>query len=88
MQAIAIVLLALFVAQQVLYWRREEKLLNRLMARDYKEFQYFEEKYPKDVAEVEKLREEARDERKKLDDEQELAEAAIDNLGDPDDWKE
>lgn len=32
------------------------KLLNRLMARDYKEFQYFEHKYPNDVKAVEDIR--------------------------------
>jgi hypothetical protein len=32
------------------------KLLNRVMAKDYKEFQYFEHKYEKDVQAVEDVR--------------------------------
>jgi UTP:GlnB (protein PII) uridylyltransferase len=42
-------------------WRRwTEKLLNRLMAGNYKEYQYYEQKYAKDVKEVEKIRQDER----------------------------
>jgi cell division protein FtsL len=44
--------------------RRDTKeLLNRIMAKDYKEYEYFEKKYEKDVKEEENIREEARKER-------------------------
>ena len=39
------------------------QLLNRLMARDYKEYQYYERKFDKDIKEEESIRDEARKER-------------------------
>ncbi len=42
--------------------RRERKdLLNRIMSKNYQEYEYYDKKYPADVKEVEAIREEARD---------------------------
>ena len=42
--------------------RRERKdMLNRIMSKNYQEYQYYAKKYPVDVKEVEALRNEARD---------------------------
>lgn len=47
----------------ILHAKERKTLLNRVMARNYEEFKYYEEKYPGDVKEVKGLREEARIER-------------------------
>jgi hypothetical protein len=45
-------------------WDKERnQLLNRIMARNYEEFKYYEEKYPKDIGELQKIRQEERKER-------------------------
>jgi len=46
-----------------LHYRREERLLNRLMAKDYREYRYYEKEHTKDVEEKEAIRDEAREER-------------------------
>ncbi|MCM8781735.1 MAG: hypothetical protein NC828_01595 [Candidatus Omnitrophica bacterium] len=45
-----------FIIKDFLWERRQGKLLNRLMARNYEEFKYYEEKYKKDVKQNEKAR--------------------------------
>ena len=47
----------------ILHAKERKTLLNRVMARNYEEFKYYEEKYPGDIKEVKGLREEARTER-------------------------
>lgn len=44
------------------FWheRRLDKLLNRLMSRNYAEFRYYQDKWEKDVKDIEHLREETR----------------------------
>jgi hypothetical protein len=64
MPYVVISLLVLYVVSEVFHRRERSQLLNRLMARDLPQFQYYETKFKKDVAEVEAVREEARDERK------------------------
>jgi hypothetical protein len=61
---ILIAVLVLFAISEVFNRRERAKLLNRVMARDYAQFQYYETKFKKDVAEVEAVREESREERK------------------------
>jgi len=61
---ILVAVIVLFTISEVFNRRERAKLLNRLMARDYAQFQYYETKFKKDVAEVEKVRDEAREERK------------------------
>jgi len=61
---IIIALLVLFAISEVFNRRERTKLLNRIMASDYAQFNYYETKFKKDVAEVEAVREEAREERK------------------------
>jgi len=61
---IVIALIVLYAASEVFHRRERGQLLNRLMARDLPQFQYYETKFKKDVAEVEAVREETREERK------------------------
>ena len=77
-----------------LHYRREERLLNRLMAKDYKEYQYYQKEHKKDVVEKEAIREEARDERddfrktQKLEDEIKDAEKQIADVPQREDFEE
>jgi len=48
------------------------KLINRLMARNYEEFKYYQKKYPKDLKEMNKIRKETRDEDQKKREEIEI----------------
>ena len=61
---ILIAVLVLYVISEVFHRKERGELLNRLMARDLPQFQYYQTKFKKDVAEVEAVREEAREERK------------------------
>jgi hypothetical protein len=61
---ILIAVFILYVVSEAFHRVERTKLLNRLMARDLPQFQYYETKFKKDVAEVEAVREEAREERK------------------------
>lgn len=45
--------------------KQVDKLLNRLMAKSYQEFEYYDKKFKGDIDEVEALRSEARNERDK-----------------------
>lgn len=47
----------------VLHAKERKTLLNRVMARNYEEFKYYEEKYPEDIKEVKKMRADDREER-------------------------
>jgi len=77
-----------------LHFRREERLLNRLMAKDYKEYRYYEKEHIKDVEEKESIRDEARDERDefrketKLDEEIKRAEKQIADVPQRKDFEE
>jgi len=64
MPYLIIALLVLYVVSEAFNRLERTRLLNRLMARDYAQFQYYETKFKSDVAEVEKVRDEARDARK------------------------
>ncbi len=68
------IVLVVDIIFRFLHYRREEKLLNRLMARDYKEYQYFEREHEKDIEEKEAIRDEAREERDDFREEQKLEE--------------
>lgn len=48
------------------YRQDMKQLLNRIMAKDYKEYNYYEKKFDKDVEEEENIRDEAREERENL----------------------
>lgn len=54
------VFLVLIIAQAIWYEHRQGKLINRIMAKNYEEFRYYEHKYPRDLKEIEKLRKDAR----------------------------
>ena len=57
------VLAGLLVVQGIAWWFERKKLLNRVMAKDYEQYQYYEKKYGADIKEVKKVRDEARQER-------------------------
>jgi len=61
---IVIAALALYVISEVFHRRERGKLLNRLMAKDYKEFKYYEDKWKGDLKEIATVREETREELK------------------------
>jgi hypothetical protein len=61
------ILIGVIVLQELAFWFERKKLLNRIMARDYEQFEYYDKKYNEDIKEVKKIRDEAREERK-LDD--------------------
>ena len=46
--------------------KERDKLLDRIMAKNYEQYEYYEKKYEKDLDEVEKLREEEHTERKEI----------------------
>lgn len=56
-------LLAWHIASELINRKERKDLLNRVMSKNYQEYQYYETKYPADVEEVVKLRDEARDSR-------------------------
>ena len=59
----ALVVLALLVwvaIHDAIWQKRTDKLLDRLMAGNFKEYNYYQTKYSKDVKEVEKIREDER----------------------------
>jgi len=53
---VELALIALVVIHDLIWNRRFDKLLDRFMARDLKEFQYFQKKYDNDVQAVEDVR--------------------------------
>jgi len=57
-------ILIVFVAFEVLHYFERAKLLNRIMAKDYGEYKYFEERHKSDIKAVNKLREVELDEQK------------------------
>lgn len=52
-----------YVISDILNRLERNKLLNRLMAKNYQEFEYYDKKYEKDLKEVESLRDESRRDR-------------------------
>lgn len=53
-------LLVWYVIDTMLARRERSKLLDRLMARDYREYMYYDRKYPHDLKELELMRAEDR----------------------------
>jgi len=47
--ALIIALLILFIGERIWHERRIDKLLDRLMSRNFDEFNYYEKKYDKDL---------------------------------------
>lgn len=47
--------------------KERDKLLNRIMSKNYEQYEYYEKKYDKDLDEVEKLREEDHADRKEFE---------------------
>jgi len=78
MPYIVIALIVLYVVSEAFNRVERTKLLNRLMAKDYKEFKYYENKWKGDLKEIEKVREENREERKEV--KKEAAEEDEDSL--------
>lgn len=52
-----------YVVSDIFNRLERNKLLNRLMARNYQEYEYYDKKYKKDLKEVESLRDESRRDR-------------------------
>jgi hypothetical protein len=61
---ILIAVFILYVVSEVFHRIERDKLLNRLMAKDYKEFKYYEDKWKGDLKEIAAVREETREELK------------------------
>jgi hypothetical protein len=59
------VILGVFIGFELLNYRRIEKLMNRIMAKDYAEFKYYEDKWKPDIKELKEVREETRELREK-----------------------
>lgn len=55
-----VMLLALVLVNDLIWRRWTDKLLDRIMATDLKEYRYYQDKYHKDVKEVERIREDER----------------------------
>lgn len=53
---IVIAVIALYAASEISHRLERAKLLNRLMARDYGQFKYFEDKWKPDLKAVEEAR--------------------------------
>ena len=64
MTYIVIALLVLFTVREAFTIRERNKLLNRLMAKDYAQYRYYEDKWKGDLKEVERIRDEGRAEAK------------------------
>jgi len=61
---ILIAVLILYVVSEAFHRQERSKLLNRLTAKDYAQYKYYEDKWKGDLKEVEQVRDEARDDRK------------------------
>jgi hypothetical protein len=48
------------IASELLNRKERKELLDRIMSKNYQEYEYYKEKYPVDVEEVVKVRDEAR----------------------------
>lgn len=64
-------LLALFAIREVFIVRERDKLLNRIMAKSYSEYRYYEDKWKGDLKEIDKVREDTREEFKQAAEEPE-----------------
>ena len=58
---LGIVAIAALFFQQWLHIKERESLLNRIMARDYEQFEYFQKQFKGEVEELKDLREDARE---------------------------
>ena len=81
MPYLIIALLVLHVVSEVFHRRERGQLLNRLMAKDYKEFRYYQDKWKGDLGEIAKVREETREE---LKEELKTAKKEVEEEDDPD----
>jgi len=81
MPYLIIALLVLHVVSEVFHRRERGQLLNRLMAKDYKEFRYYQDKWKGDLGEIAKVREETREE---LKEELKTAKKEVKEEDDPD----
>lgn len=57
---VVLALLAWVAIHDAIWQKRTDKLLDRLMAGNFKEYNYYKTKYPKDVKEVEEIRKDER----------------------------
>lgn len=58
-----VIILAMMIGFYLLERRERRELMNRLMAKDFKEYKYYDKKFDKDIKEEEKIHDEARTER-------------------------
>lgn len=68
------VLLGILIGLEVAHFFERRKLLNRIMAKNYGEYQYFEKQHKDDVKDLKKLRERATKDMEEIDIEDEIAE--------------
>lgn len=68
-----ILVLVWHVIDEQLNRRERDKLLNRIMAKDYQEYEYYDKKYKGDLREVKALRDESRKDRATEEDDQAAA---------------
>lgn len=66
---VSLVAMGLLVLQSYLFYRERSKLLDRIMAKTYDQFEYYDKIVPEEVDEVKRLRDEARVTRKFEDEE-------------------
>ena len=62
---LGIVAIAALFFQEWLQRKERRELLNRIMSKDYSQFEYYQKMFREEVDELGKLRDEARDEKKK-----------------------
>ena len=58
-----LILFGAFVLFQIRHERMVKDLADRLMAKDYQEYQYYREKYPRDLKHLDDIREQTLDEK-------------------------
>ena len=78
---IAGVLGGLYLFERITGRAERQKLLNRLMAKNYEEFEYYDKRFGTDIAELKKMRNDERKERKKQS--KDFEEISIDAPKDP-----
>ena len=61
------------IIKELKYERREDKLIDRIMSKNYQEYRYFQDRFQKDIAESDKVRAEMRERREKVMNKEEVA---------------
>jgi len=61
------------IIKELKYERREDKLIDRIMSKNYQEYRYFQDRFQKDIAESDKVRAEMRERREKIMNKEEVA---------------